>query len=79
MTQRKLTNAELADFLDTARRRKAYFQMAGCRYWAFEQPGEPGAFLEFAEAPNADTLAAALRGPQSEVFSGPVFTELATD
>ena len=38
---------------------KAHYQKAGCHYWVFEEAGLPGAFLEFFEAKDAETLAKA--------------------
>lgn len=78
MTQRTLDAAELSDFYDTVRLRKVYFEAAGCRYWIFEQRTAPGTFLEFAEAPDADTLAKALRAQPADTFNGPLFSEVET-
>jgi hypothetical protein len=77
MVQRTLGTNELSDFYDTARHRRAYFEAAGCHYWVYEQRAAPGTFLEFAEGPDADTLAAALRA-QGEAFDGPIFAEVET-
>ena len=76
--QRTLAADELSDFYDTARHRRAYFEAAGCRYWVFEQNTTPGAVIEFAEAPDADTLAAALRAQAGDPFDGPIFSEVET-
>lgn len=78
MAQRKLQADEVADFYDTARRRRAYFEAAGCRYWVFEQRTAPGTFVEFAEGPDVDTLAAALRAHAGDAFDGPIFAEVET-
>lgn len=77
MAQHTLAANELADFYDIARRRRAYFEAAGCRYWVFEQRTAPGTFVEFAEGPDVDTLAAALRA-HSDAFDGPIFSEVET-
>ena len=78
MMQRTLAADELSDFYDMARHRRAYFEAAGCRYWVFEQSMTPGAFIEFAEAPDADTLAAALRAQAGDAFDGPIYSEVET-
>lgn len=78
MMQRTLGTDELSDFYDTARHRRAYFEAAGCRYWVFEQTATPGTFVEFAEAPDADTLAAALRAQADALFDGPIYSEVET-
>jgi hypothetical protein len=41
------------------RRKREYYTGANCRFWAFEEAGLPGAFLEFFEAADPDTLARA--------------------
>jgi hypothetical protein len=78
MIQRTLAANELSDFYDIARHRRAYFEAAGCHYWVFEQGSAPGTIVEFAEGPNAETLAAALRAQASDAFTGPIFTEVET-
>jgi hypothetical protein len=78
MMQRAISASELAEFYDTARRRRAFFEAAGCRYWVFEQNTAPGTVIEFAEGPNAETLGAALRSQAVDAFDGPIFTEIET-
>ena len=39
--------------------RREHYARANCRFWVFEEAGLPGAFLEFAEAGDPATLAAA--------------------
>ena len=46
-------------FQERLKRKQAYYAKANCRYWAFEEAALPGAFLEFFEAPDANTLARA--------------------
>jgi len=40
-------------------RKREYYAQANCRYWVFEEAALPGAFLEFFEAPDRETLARA--------------------
>ncbi len=49
-------------FLERARARKAYYKGVGVRYWVFEEEALRGAFVEFAEADDADALAKAHAG-----------------
>lgn len=46
-------------FFERLRVREAHFQRLGCRYWVFEEKGLQGAFVEFCEANDAESLAAA--------------------
>lgn len=78
MAQHTVSDGEIAEFYDTARRRRAYFEAAGCRYWVFEQNTAPGTFVEFAEGPDVDTLAAALRAHAADAFDGPILSEVET-
>lgn len=48
-----------ASFLERLRTREAHFKAMGCRYWVFEEQGLAGAFVEFCEANDAPSLAAA--------------------
>ena len=46
-------------FHDRLRRKQELYAKAQCRFWAFEEAGLPGAFLEFFEADDPETLARA--------------------
>lgn len=48
--------AEKADFRERARQSLAHYSGKGCNYWLFEEAGLPGAYLEFFEAGDRDTL-----------------------
>ena len=37
-------------------RKRDHYAQAKCRYWVVEEASLPGAFLEFFEAPDAETL-----------------------
>jgi hypothetical protein len=41
------------------KRKQQHYSRAKCHFWLFEEASLPGAFLEFVEAPDADTLARA--------------------
>ncbi len=46
-------------FLERLRTKERHYTAAGCRFWVFEEEALPGAFVEFCEADDARTLAAA--------------------
>ena len=46
-------------FLARVKAREAQYASAGCRLWLFEADAMPGAFIEFTEARDAASLAAA--------------------
>ncbi|MBC7841979.1 MAG: hypothetical protein H7099_06695 [Gemmatimonadaceae bacterium] len=51
-----------ARYMEKLRKRKAYYTSAGCNFWVFEEAALNGAFIEFTEAPDRDTLQSALAG-----------------
>ena len=46
-------------FAERVQAKREHYRQAGCRYWVFEEAALPGAFLEFFEAPDRETLARA--------------------
>lgn len=46
-------------FLARLREKESHYRSAGCRFWVFEEQALPGAFVEFCEAADPATLAAA--------------------
>ena len=54
-----VTPQERKKFAEKLKRNREYYSQANCRYWVFEEAALPGAFLEFCEAPDAETLARA--------------------
>lgn len=50
------------------RKKADYYTKANCRFWVFEEAGLPGAFLEFFEASDAETLAKAHAGAPEQVL-----------
>jgi hypothetical protein len=60
-TQRSVVTAGERDgFLVRLETRREHYRNAGCRYWIFEEVDLPGAFIEFIEASDVETLRAAL-------------------
>lgn len=54
-----VTPPERERFHEKLRRKQEYYKSANCRFWVFEEAGLPGAFLEFFEAADHDTLSRA--------------------
>jgi hypothetical protein len=48
--------AEREAFRTRSREVKAHYKKAGCNYWLFEEGDLPGAYVEFFEGPDKDTL-----------------------
>jgi hypothetical protein len=43
-------------YFERLRERKSHYENAKCRFWVFEEAALPGAFIEFTEAGDAETL-----------------------
>ena len=72
-----VTPPERERFYLLLRRKRDYYAKANCRFWAFEEAGLPGAFLEFVEAADAQTLARAHgAAPDPLLDPGRVYTEV---
>ena len=57
--------------------RRVHYQQANCRFWVFEEIGLPGLFMEFTEAQDAATLAAAhAKAPERLRDPTRVYTEV---
>lgn len=66
MTSRALTihremvpRSNRAQYFERLRAKVAHYTAANCRFWVFEEISLPGAFVEFTEADNPQTLSAA--------------------
>ncbi|HLA88880.1 MAG TPA: hypothetical protein VJL28_00430 [Gemmatimonadaceae bacterium] len=63
--------------LERLRARRDHYQRANCRFWVFEQASLAGAFLEFIEASDAATLAAAhAAAPESPLDADRIYVEV---
>jgi hypothetical protein len=51
---------ERGRYLERLQKRKAYYVSVKCSFWVFEEAALNGAFIEFTEAPDRETLQAAL-------------------
>lgn len=76
--QRTLVTPNERDrFHQKLRRKQEHYAKANCRFWAFEEAGLPGAFLEFFEAADAPTLARAhASAPEPVLDPNRVYTEV---
>jgi len=54
----KVARHERDTYFAALRERRDRLRAAECNFWVYEDPGEPGLFIEFIEARDADTLAA---------------------
>ena len=54
----KVSRHERDTYFAALRERRDRLRAAECNFWVYEDPGEPGSFVEFIEARDADTLAA---------------------
>jgi hypothetical protein len=54
--------------MERLQKRKAYYASAGCSFWVFEEAQLNGAFIEFTEAPNRETLSNALANATDQVL-----------
>ena len=51
-------------YLERLSTRKALYAKANCRFWVFEETDLAGAFIEFIEAPDGETLSRGLQTAQ---------------
>lgn len=69
---------ERARYMERLQKRKSYYAAAGCNFWVFEEASLSGAFIEFTEAPNRDTLQAALaEAPDRVLDANRIYQEIA--
>jgi hypothetical protein len=63
-----VTPSDRERFQEKLRKKSDYYTKANCHFWVFEEAGLPGAFLEFFEASDAETLAKAHAGAPEQVL-----------
>ena len=72
-----VTPPERERFQAQLRRKRDYYAKANCRFWAFEEMELPGAFLEFVEAADPETLARAHQAaPEPVIDPNRVYMEV---
>lgn len=60
-------SGERDEFRTRARESRAHYAGAGCRYWLYEEDALPGAYVEFFEAADRETLVRAHRASRDAV------------
>ena len=69
--------AERKRYFERVRQRRDYYKRANCNLWVCEEAGLPGAFIEFTEAPDRASLAAAhAAAPEALIDPGRVYVEV---
>lgn len=76
MVRSKISQHERASYFGDLRRRRARMRAADCNFWVFEDPTDPGSFIEFTEARDAPTLAAAKSADEEPEASAPILLEV---
>lgn len=72
-----VTPPERERFHEKLRRKHEYYANANCRFWVFEEVGLPGAFLEFVEAADPETLSRAhAAAPEPVLDPNRVYSEV---
>ena len=71
---------ERKKFVQRLRQKSEHYRRSKCRYWVFEESSLPGAFIEFVEADDQQTLAAAIAAaPESFQVPARVYQEVELD
>jgi len=72
-----VTAPERERYLARLRARLAFYTARDCRFWVFEEAALPGIFIEFTEAKDAATLAAAhAASPEPPRDAARIYTEV---
>jgi hypothetical protein len=72
----KVSRHERTAYFAGLRERRDRLRAAGCNFWVFEDPGDPGLFIEFTEAHDAEVLAAAQAAVSDSEGGAPILTEV---
>jgi hypothetical protein len=69
--------AERKNYANRLKELRSYYAAANCRFWVFEEASLPGAFIEFTEADDEETLANAhANAPHKTLDPSRVYQEL---
>ena len=68
MRQTIVTANERDEFRERARRSQAHYTGQGCQYWLFEEASLPGAYVEFFEGKDRESLLRAHRDAPSAIL-----------
>ena len=72
----KVSRHERDSYFAGLRERRDRLRTASCNFWVYEDPSEPGLFVEFTEARDVDTLAAARAAVFDSHAGAPILTEV---
>jgi hypothetical protein len=72
----KVSRHERDSYFAGLRDRRDRLRAAQCNFWVYEDPGDPGLFIEFTEARDADTLVAAHAAVTDSETTAPILTEV---
>ncbi len=72
----KVSRHERESYFAGLRERRDRLRAASCNFWVYEDPSEPGLFVEFTEARDVDTLAAARASVLAADAGAPILTEV---
>jgi hypothetical protein len=72
-----VTPTERERFYERMKRKQQHYAKLKCHFWVFEEADLPGAFLEFVEAPDAETLARAhAAAPEPALDPARIYTQV---
>ena len=72
----KVSRHERDAYFAGLRERRDRLRAASCNFWVYEDPSEPGLFVEFTEARDAETLIAGRAAVSETEDSAPILTEV---
>ena len=72
----KVSRHERDAYFAGLRERRDRLRAASCNFWVYEDLSEPGLFVEFTEARDVDTLAAALAAASHGAAAASILTEV---
>ena len=72
----KVSRHERDAYFAGLRERRDRLRAAACNFWVYEDPSEPGLFVEFTEARDATTLATARAAVSDSQATAPILTEV---
>jgi hypothetical protein len=59
---------EREKYFERVKARKAHYALSGCKFWVFEETSLPGAFIEFTESEDENSLNKAHATSPTRVF-----------
>ena len=72
----KVARHERDAYFAGLRQRRDRLNAAACNFWVYEDPGDPGLFVEFTEARDAETLVAGRAAISESETGAPILTEV---